>query len=66
MKNAATEVRNLLDDLNSVLDTTVESTSELEKKPGKIIQVASEKLSMLKYEGVKTREIEWESSLYPQ
>lgn len=42
-------IRNLLDSLNSELDTTVESTSELEKRSGKITQVASERLSMAEY-----------------
>lgn len=43
-KNAATEIRNLLDGLNSILDTTVGSTSELEKRSEEITQmVASER-----------------------
>lgn len=43
---------NLLDGFNSILDTTVESTSVLGKRSGEIIQVASERSSMLKYERV--------------
>lgn len=43
---------NFLDGFNSILDTTVESTSVLGKRSGEIIQVASERSSMLKYERV--------------
>lgn len=49
-------IRNLLDSLNRELDTTVESTSELEKRSGKITQVASERLSMVEYERVGQRQ----------
>lgn len=46
-KNVATEIRNLLDGFNSILDTTVESTSELEKRFGEITNMASEKSRVL-------------------
>lgn len=49
-------IRNLLDSLNRELDTTVESTSELEKRSRKITQVASERLSMVEYERVGQRQ----------
>lgn len=48
-KYVATEMRNLLDGLNSILDTTVESTSELEKRFGEVTSMASEKSRVLKY-----------------
>lgn len=43
IRNAAIEIRYLLDSLKSILDTTVRSTSELEKKSEEITQMASER-----------------------
>lgn len=53
---ADTEVRNLLGGSNNTLNTTVESTSELEKRSGKITQMASERPRLLKYERVIQRQ----------
>lgn len=55
-KNEATEIRNLLDGLNSILDTTIESIRELEKRSEEITQMmASERWRVLKYETVGLR-----------
>lgn len=43
IRNAAIEIRHLLDSLKSILDTTVRSTRELEKKSEEITQMASER-----------------------
>lgn len=37
-KNTVTETTNLLDGFNSILDTTVERVSELEKRSGKSLR----------------------------
>lgn len=55
-KNAATEIRNLLHGLNCILDTTIESTSEQEKRPEEITQMAPERRRVLKYERVGLRQ----------
>lgn len=55
-KNAATEIRNLFYGLNRILDTTIESTSELEKRFGEITPMASEKSRVLKHERVVLRQ----------
>lgn len=55
-KNAVTEIRNVRDGLDSILDTIVKSTSELEKKSEEITQMASERSSMLTCERAVLRQ----------